>query len=137
MIADIVGVTLAALILEAMKLANNRAQGMDADTGPLFQAIRDFYVAYHRDVGVPETTLAPTRFSAGIQAVEPGVYDLAALAKTMIAACDEVVQEGGFAATDPAVRLLTYQAALVCILAPDRREGAELMFECTRRKLGR
>lgn len=135
--SNVIGITLPALILEAVKLAKDRADGVDTDAAPLFRAIRDFHQAYHGGIAQPGSTPAPTRFAVAIQAVEPGIYDPAILANALVSACAEVIGEGGFPPTDPAVRLLACQLGTVCVVIPDRTDFAEVMFECTRRTFGR
>ena len=130
------GIALPALILEAAKLAKERAERADADASPLLQTIRDFYSAYHEAVGVPDSAPAPPRFASAIQAIEPGIYDPVILANAMLAACNEVIRENGFAPTDFAVRLLAYQIGIVCAVPVGRNDCAELIFECTWRSLG-
>lgn len=127
------------LILEAALLVKDAADARDPDTGPLFEAIRAFTEQYHASVlakPVP-ATCTRSRFGTAIRAVEPGIFDLELLAGTLVAACSEVAAEGGIASADTAVRLIAYQIGLVCALNPDRRDGTELMFECTRRGFGR
>jgi hypothetical protein len=117
------------------------------DAEPVFTAIRRFYVVYHVSVGegrrdetaellagAPEgATAAPPRFQSAITVIEPGVFDPAAIARYILTACEEVTEEGGFPALDPAVRLMASKLSWLCQVTPQIRDAGGLMFDCTRR----
>lgn len=137
----------------AFELTAQLADGKEfADAQAVFTAIRRFYVVYHVSVdeerreesvglvaGTPEAPrrLAPRRFQSAITVVEPGVYDPAAIARYIISACEEVVEEGGFPALDPAVRLMASKLSWLCQVSANIRDAAGLMWDCTREGFGR
>jgi len=133
--------TLDDLLIEARKLAINWRPGrLPPDTGPVFRAIAVFSRTYHDWTiasGVAEgSSKAPARFEMAIRMVDPGVYDPSLLATALLRACEEVAQEKGDPADDPAVRLIASQLAWACEAAPDLKSSAHLMFEVSRRTFG-
>lgn len=133
--------TLDDLLVEARKLAINWRPGdLPPDTGPIFRAIALFSRTYHGWAivsGAAEgSRKAPARFEMAIRMVDPGVYDPALLAAGLLHACEEVAQEKGDPAVDPAVRLIASQLAWTCEAAPDLKSSAHLMFEVSRRTFG-
>lgn len=138
---DAVRTTLDDLLIEARKLAVNwRPGGLAPDTGAVFRAIAVFSRSYHGWAIVSDTAddspQAPARFEMAIRMVDPGIYDPALLATALLQACEEVAQENGDPATDPAVRLIASQLAWTCEAAPDLKSSAHLMFEVSRRTFG-
>jgi hypothetical protein len=119
-----------------------------ANAEPVFTAVRRFYVVYHSSVGDgrsddvgellagtpgdPRST-SPPRFQSAIMVIEPGVFDPAAIARFILTACEEVVEEGGFPALDPAVRLMAAKLSWLCSVTANLRDAGGLMFACTRR----
>lgn len=119
-----------------------------ADAEPVFTAIRRFYVVYHVAVGnerrhsegelfagMPDDVhrSPPRRFQSAITVIEPGVYDVASIARCVLSAVCEIEQEGGFPALDPAIRLMVAQLSWLCAVTANIRGAGGLMFDCTRR----
>src|SRR3954470_20421135 len=108
-----------------------------ADATAVFAAIRGFYVTYHVSVGdgqgrdnesdlfagAPEAPpKAPSRFRTAITVIEPGVFDPAVIARYILTACEEVTEEGGYPALDPAVRLMCSKLAWLCSVTANLRD---------------
>ena len=78
----------------------------------------------------------PNRFREALQIVDPGACNPSGIAHAIVAACAEARNEGGSTATDPAVRLMVTQLALVCRADSGTDDYGQLLTECRRRAAG-